>query len=165
MEKLNKVRFGYIYCFGVGVIAGILIGAATLNIILSYRIDTYHREIAQLQVDNRDKDIRLKKLEQSLNTQKYLLQDIEVILLFAPDGEDNTIDGVDEIERMEIESNIREKYVLLLGKEVEAIDADLVTEIVDKRIFKIGPREYMLHVVRLVLSETLKIWINVELID
>ena len=138
---------------------------ATLNILLSHRIDSYHRKIAQLQVDIRDKDVRLEKLEQSLNTQKYLLQDIEVILLLAPDGENNAIEGVDEIDRMEIESNIREKYALLLGKEVETLDADLVMEIVDKRIFKIGPREYRLHVVRLVLSETLKMWIDVEVID
>ncbi|NLJ34217.1 MAG: hypothetical protein GX349_06480 [Firmicutes bacterium] len=165
MGKLRRGSPGYLFCFAVGLMAGILLGAVALNILVSHRIDSYHKTIAQLRADIRDKDSRLEKLEQSLNTQKYLLQAVEVTLLFGQDGKNGAIVEVDEMERMEIESNIKEKYVSLLGKEVDTIDVDMVAEVVDRRIFKIGTREYVLHVVRLILSETLRIWVRVEVID
>ena len=46
----------------------------------------------------------------------------------------------DEIDKMEIEKTIKEKYNILLGKEVKTIDAHIVVEVVDKRILKMGDR-------------------------
>lgn len=163
MGQLKKTSFRYFFCFAVGVITGIIIGTAALSIIVSYRIDTYHKKITHLETDIQDKNARLEKLEQSINTQKYILKDIEIILLFNEGEQENEAEEVDEIEKIEIEKNIKEKYALLLGKEVKNIDADMIAEIIDKRIFKIEDREYKLHVSRLVLTDILKIWVSVTI--
>jgi len=159
MGQLKMSGTKFIFCFIVGIIAGILIGITTLSVIVSYRMDTYYTKIAYLENTIQDKDARLEKLEKSINTQSVILKDINVVLDF---GESET---GDEIDKIDIEKAIKEKYVLLLGKEVKTIDADIITEVVDKRILKIEDREYKLQVNKLILTETLKIFIQVERLD
>ena len=85
---------------------------------------------------------------------------MEISLIFDADnqGKNKIIDELDEIE---MKKHIKEKYLLLLGKKVEDIDADMVSEIIDKRIFKLKEKEYHLNVKKLIITETLKIWIEV----
>lgn len=155
MGKLKKTGLKFIFCFIVGMIAGILIGVSALSIIVSYRLDMQYKEISYLENTIKDKNARLEKLEKSINTQGVILKNIEIVLSF---------DG-DEIDGIDIEKTIKEKYTSLLGKEVKTIDADIIIEIVDKRILKIQDREYKLQVDKLILTETLKIFIQVEVID
>jgi DNA-binding response OmpR family regulator len=69
--------------------------------------------------------------------------------------------NTDEIDRMEIEKVIKEKYNTLLGKEVRSVDAHIVVEVADKRILKIQSGEYRLQVDKLILTEVMSIWIKV----
>jgi len=149
---MGQLKSQGLFCFASGMIMGGIIGICLFSILVSYRIDTYHKEIAYLETTIQDKDDRLLKLEKKINTQELILKDIEVFL---------TIEG-DEIDRIDIEKAINQKYSSLLGKEVENIDVDIITEVVDKRIMKIEDRTYQLHVVKVVLTETMKIWINVD---
>ncbi|PKM49412.1 MAG: hypothetical protein CVV02_16235 [Firmicutes bacterium HGW-Firmicutes-7] len=150
---MGKIKFKGLFCFVVGVLTGIIIGAAALCILVSYRIDMYHQEIAYLESTIEDKDARLEKLEKTINTQNVILKDIEIILIFEGD----------EIDKIEIEKTINEKYTSLLGKEVKNFDIDIISEVVDKRILHIEDRKYRLYVEKLVLTEVLQIWIKVEL--
>jgi len=159
MGKLKRTGVKFVFCFMVGIITGILIGAATLSIIVSYRMDTHYRQITYLQNTIQDKDARLEKLEKSINTQKVIIKDIEVILNF---GENK--DG-DEIDKIDIEKTIKEKYSTLLGKEVKNIDTDILIEVVDKRILKIDDKEYKMQVEKLIVTEILQIFIKVETIN
>jgi len=143
----------------VGIITGILIGISILSIVVSYRMDTHYKEITYLKNTIQDKDARLEKLEKSINTQKVILKDIEVILNF---GENK--DG-DEIDKIDIEKTIKEKYSTLLGKEVKNIDTDILIEVVDKRILKIDDKEYKMQVEKLIVTEILQIFIKVETIN
>lgn len=154
MEQLKYTKFKYKFCFLSGVITGILIGTSALTIKMSYRIDTYYENLAYLENTIEDKNARLEKLENTINTQNLILEDIEIIISFEGD----------EIDRIEIEKNINVKYSSLLGKEVESIDADIIAEVIDNRIFQIEDREYKLHVDKLILTEILKIWVEVEII-
>lgn len=155
MGKLNRNCSKFILCSITGLIAGILIGAVILSIIVSYRMDTHYKKITYLQNTIQDKDARLVKLEKSINTQNVVLKDIEIILIF---------DG-DEIDKIDIEKIIKEKYNTLLGKEVKEIDADILIQVVDKRILKMDDGEYKLLFDKLILTEILKIWIKIEPID
>jgi len=159
MGKLKKSGLKFLFCFIVGIISGILIGSVTLSIIVSYRMDTQYRRITYLENTIQDKDARLEKLEKSLNTQGVILKEVEVNLDF---GEKE--DG-DEIDKIDIEKTIREKYITLLGKEVKTLDPDIILEVVDQRILKMEDREYKLQVNKLIVTETLKIFIQVQILD
>lgn len=152
---MGKLKVGFIICFVTGLLAGVLIGIVALSIIVSYRMDNYYKQISYLENIIRDKDERLEKLEKSINTQSHIIKDIEVNLIFDKGGNN------DEIDEMEIEKVIKEKYNTLLGKEVKSVDAHIVVEVVDKRILKIQSGDYKLQVDKLILTEIMSIWIKV----
>lgn len=158
MGPLKNKKWGFVFCFITGIVVGILIGVSGFSIIVSYRMDKFYKEIAYLESTIKDKDIQLEKLEKTINTinsKELILKDIEIFLIF----------NGDEIDKIDIENTIKEKYSTLLGKEVEKIDADILVEVLDKRIFKIEDREYKLFVNKLILSDILKIWIRIESIE
>ena len=152
MEQVKKINLNIVSCFVVGVITGVLVGISVFSIIISYRMDMFYEKIAYLENTIENKNVQLEKLEKSINNRNFILKDIEVVLIF---------DG-DDIDKIEIEKSIKEKYRGLLGKEVKQIDADIITKVVDSRILKIEDREYKLHVNKLILSDTLKLLIKVE---
>lgn len=158
---MGKIRenFNYLLCFGTGMIVGVLIGAIGITTLVSYRMDTLYENIVNLEIAAKEKDAKLKKLEESINTMNLILEGIEVNIDFKGVDEENNI------ERIEIEKAIREKYANLIGREVKEIDPDLVTEVIDQRIFKLEGKEYKLRVRKLVLTEILRLWVDVELID
>lgn len=71
----------------------------------------------------------------------------------------------DELDKIALEKSIQGKYGQLLGKEVGAIDIDLVAEVVDERIMKLEEREYKLKLKKIMLAEVLKIWVEVDLVE
>lgn len=152
MAQLKVKAFKFSICFITGLLLGILLGAIALSTIVSYKLDEQYKRITYLENTIQDKDARLQKLENSINNKNVVLKDIKIALDF---------DG-DEIDKIDIEKAIKEKYTSLLGKEVKTLDEDLIIEVVDKRIFKIEDREYKLQVSRLVLTETLRISVIVE---
>lgn len=135
-----------------GMVTGMMLGIVVINTLISCRIDQYHEKIGNLQNIIEEKDTRLKKLEESINKKKYILKNIDVILM--RDG--------DEIEKITLEKYIKEKYSKLVGKEVKSIDTDMVVEIINNRIMIIKDSKYKLRVSRLVLTETLCIWVEVQ---
>lgn len=155
MNQLKKKGLKLKSCFFGGIIIGILIGTVVFNIFVSYRMDQFYQKIAYLEQIVQEKNSVLEKFEKNTNTWSLIIKGIEVVLVF---------DG-DEIDKIQIEKNIKDKYSTLLGKEVKNVDPDLIFEVVDKRIFKIDDKEYKLKVNKLILTEILKIWISVEPID
>lgn len=156
MEQLKSIAYQYKFCFYSGLIIGILIGVSVLSVMISYRIDLFYENIAVLENTIQDRNARLEKLQENLNTQKkdLILEDVELNLIFTGD----------DIDKIVIEKTIKEKYSSLIGKEVKSIDTDIVLEVIDKRIFKIEDREYKLFVDKIILAEIFKIWIRVETI-
>jgi len=152
MEQIKKKNLKVVSCFIAGIITGVLIGGTVLSSIVSYRMDMFYEQIAYLENTIENKNVQLEKLEKSINNRNFILKDIEITLIF----------NGDDIDKIEIEKSIKEKYSGLLGKEVKKIDADIIMKVVDTRILKIEDREYKLHVNKLILSETLKLQINVE---
>ncbi|NLX62102.1 MAG: hypothetical protein GXZ06_06260 [Tissierellia bacterium] len=142
-----------------GLLAGIVVGVLLITSLVSYRMDKLYENIAILEKEINEKDAKLKKLEESINTMYYVLQDIEIIVEFLEEEIE------DQIDKIEIEKAIKEKYTELLGKEVKSIDSDLVVEVVDGRIFKLEGKEYRLRVKKLLLSEILKLWVEVQLLE
>lgn len=151
MDEMNK-GLKPIFILITGMTTGMMIGILIMNTVISYRIDQYHEKIKYLENIILVKDTRLKNLEQSVNKKKFILKDIEIVLMH---------DG-DRIEKIVLEKHIKEKYSKLIGKEVKSIDTDILVEVIDKRIMIIGSSKYRLKLARMVLTETLNLWIHVE---
>jgi hypothetical protein len=104
-----------------------------------------------------DKDEKLSKLEKSINNANIVLKDIYIILEFTNLSKEQT----DQIDNIKIEKAIKEKYASSLGKEIKSLDADILVQVIDKRILKFNSTEYQLTVKKLVLSDVLKLWVEV----
>jgi hypothetical protein len=89
------------------------------------------------------------------------LKDVFVILEFN----DLSDEQADLIDNIEIEKAIKEKYASSLGKEVKNLDADILVQVIDKRILRFDEAEYQLTVKKLVLSDVLKLWVGVSLLE
>ncbi len=150
MGRIRKA--GYLVFFFTGVILGGIIGFVTLSAFISYRIDGYHQKIASLYSIINEKDMVLEKLEDSVNKRKLVVKDIEVWL----DSKE------DKLVNIELEKHIKQKLGIFVGKEVGKIEADMLWEVINQRIMKIGSSEYRLEANKLVISEIINIWIEIK---
>lgn len=156
MGPIKEKHFGYMVSLATGIIIGTLIGTFLYTILISYRLDENYKNIVRLESIIQEKDAKLENLEKFINAQDMVLQDIEINLMLPKEK-------IDEHDKIDIEKAIKEKYNTLLGKEVKSIDSDILVEVVDKRILKIEKKEYKLYIERLILTETLKLYIRVEM--
>lgn len=161
MGELKTKGKKRVFCFTIGMIAGIIIGTSIFSILVSYRLDKSYERIATLENEINEKDTRLEKLEESTNTMDIILEEVQVFIEYGEE-EDKGKDK-DEIDEIIIKEAIHEKYQSLIGKEIKTIDVDIVLEVIDRRIFKLSNKEYRLKVNKLVLTEELRIWVEVGL--
>ncbi|KNF07512.1 hypothetical protein CLPU_15c00060 [Gottschalkia purinilytica] len=159
MDRIKKTSFKLFFSITTGIIVGILLGVSISSALVSYRIDQYIRNIQYLESVIEDKEIRLKKLEESINSQKLILKDIKIVLIHKDEKNNKN----DEIDKISLEKSIKEKYIKLLGKEVTTINVDIIDAIIDKRIMKIGEKEYKLKVSKIFLTDILEIWVETKL--
>lgn len=138
-----------------GIICGILLTSSIAVVLISYRIDSYHQQIDILQNRLIERDIQLDKLSESLDKKKFILKELEVIIE----------SDIDENAAVLIQNTIKQKLKSLIGKEIKTIDIDLVSEIVDKRIMKTDINQYKLKLKRLVLCDSLTLWIEADVLE
>ena len=154
MVAVKKVKSAFIIFLVTGLILGFISGFLSMLILISYRMDKLHKKKEYLEAIISDKDTKLLRLEDLINNNKFVIKNIEIIL--------NSEELSDEVN---IEKNIKEKYSPLLGKEVKSVDPELAIEIVNNRIFRFNSGEYSLKVSKITVSEILKVWVDVEVID
>lgn len=156
MDKVRN-RTKYFSFFAAGLFIGGIIGVIVINLLVSYRIDNYIKEIEYLNTTIEDNNIKLEKLQDTIHKNKLIIKEIEVELKFQ-DEED------DEIARIALTKHIKEKFNDILGEEVDNINGDLLCEILDKRLMRLDGKEYQLRVARVVISQKIKFWIEVKTI-
>lgn len=159
MGGLRGRALKFTISFLTGFLIGGLVGVVFFSLLVTYKMDNYYKQISYLENTIENREERLEKLEQSINNQNIIVKDIEVNLTF----DKKQIN--DEIDKIEIEKTIKDKYNSLLGKEVKTIDGHMLVEVVDKRILKIQDRQYKLEVDKLILTEIVAIWVRVEDLD
>ncbi|MBS4534824.1 hypothetical protein GOQ29_04250 [Clostridium sp. D2Q-14] len=151
MKDINK----YFITITLGIIIGMIIGAIAITIFASYKIDEYYQKMNTYYSLLEEKDSKLKKIEESINSNKYILKDINI-----------KIENLnDEIDEMELNKHIKEKYIDLIGKEIKDIDINMISEIVDNRIMKFEETSYKLKVRKVLLSDILELYIEVKEVD
>lgn len=161
MGKVSSKGYKFFICFFTGLLWGVIIGAIGISTVVSYRIDSFYEKIAYLENTIVDKDEKLDKLEKSINQSNIILKDIVVYMDFSSFSKEQ----VDQIDSIYIEKTIKEKFRTLLGKEVNNLDAEMLMQVVDKRILKLDSAEYQLTVSKLVLSDVLKLWVKVSVME
>ena len=174
-EIAKKLR--YLLTIIAGTILGICIGAALMNALVSYRVDAYYKEIQYLNTVIENKDVRLEKLQASINKNRLVLSDVKIYLEYKvennangtkdSDGLDKQTDKelMDEFDKILLETTIRDKYKKLIGREVTDIDTSILGDIIHNRIMKTDNAEYKLYVSQIVLSDILEIWVMVEKLE
>jgi len=123
-----------------------------MTTIVSYRLENFHRMNAYLESVIAEKNAQLEQLEKSVNKGKYIVKSIDVVFLCDYEGVDILL----------FETELKKKYNALLGKEVKTLDAEMIAEVADKRIFRLDNGQYQLFVKKLILAENLKIWVEVH---
>jgi len=157
----NATCYKFSICFIAGLLWGTVIGSLSISVLVGYRMDAFHEKIAYLEHTIADKDEKLSKLEKSINNADVVLKDIYIILEFN----NLSVEQIDQIDNIEIEKAIKEKYASSLGKEIKSLDADILVQVIDKRILKLNSSEYQLTVKKLVLSDILKLWVEVSSLE
>jgi septal ring factor EnvC (AmiA/AmiB activator) len=152
MARVNRPGLKAFTSFLVGLVTGGMIGIMSLTVLISYRLDQFYEEIAELKSVIEEKDDRLNKLEESTNKQRFILKEIKIELTFEGD----------EMDEIELKKHIRNKYITLIGKQVKSIDIDLLEEVIDHRIMELGKNRYQLFIRKIILTDILVIWVNVE---
>ncbi len=161
MGKIKKRSYAFLICFITGMLWGVIIGALSISILVSFRLDSFYEKIALLENTIEDKEEKLSKLEKSINKADIVLKDVVVLLEFP----DFTQEQTNEIDNIQIEKAIKEKYRSSLGKEIKSLDAEILEQVIDKRILKLNNGEYQISVSKLMLTDILKLWVKVSLIE
>ena len=148
-NKLNFFTF-----FVTGFTIGLIIGASGLSILISTKLEKQYEKIAILENTISDTEIKLKKLEESINKKSYVLKDVQINVI----GENIE----DQLDKITVEKTIKQKYSDILGKNVNEIDINLVSEVIDNRVFLLEDGQYLLHVKKVFLCDILSIWVELE---
>ena len=154
----NTAGYKFIICFTTGLLWGTLAGSLGISLLVSHRMEGFYEKIAYLEHTIEDKDEKLDKLEKSINNANIVLKDVSVVLEFTNLSEEQ----LDLLDNIEIEKAIKEKYASSLGKEIRSLDADILLQVIDKRILRFKNADYQLTVNKLVLSDILKLWVRVS---
>ncbi|MCY6369105.1 hypothetical protein OXH55_00405 [Clostridium ganghwense] len=135
-----------------------MLGVIVINLLISYRIDNYMKEIQRLEKVIEEKEFRLERLEEKIDNKRLMVNDIQIQLKYE-DEEEN-----DDIVKIALEKHVKDKFKCLLGKEIEKTDGEVLLEIIDNRIMKIGSKEYQLKVKRIMISQVVKFWIEIKVL-
>lgn len=158
MAKLRLPLVKFLLTFISGFISGVLIGTSLMCSFVSYKIDSFYEKIATLENTIKEKDAKLQNLEKAINSKNSVLKSVEPVLIV----DENT---VDEMDKIDIEQIIKEKFLSLIGSEVQNLNADIIMMVIDNRIIKLNEKEFFLQVEKLVLTENLKLWVKIDVID
>lgn len=157
MDKIEyKAR--YFTFFTLGLFIGGVLGVIFINLLVSYRVDSYIKEIQYLNTVIEEDNARLEKLEEAIHKKRLLVKEIDVELKFKEKDQE------DEITKIALQKHIKEKFSGILGKEVDKIDGDILCEIIDKRIMKLDGKEYQLKLNRIMISQEIKFWVEAKVI-
>jgi len=158
MGKIKNILYPFVICFISGLLWGVIIGSISISTLVSIRMEYFYERIAFLESTITDKDEKLAKLEKSINNANIVLKDIVIVLEF----ENINQEKYDQLDSLEIEKSIKEKFRSLLGKEVKSLDAEILQQVIDKRILKFNDSQYQLTVNKLMLTDILKLWVKVS---
>lgn len=152
---MNFIRYSLI---AATFIVGMLVGAATLNLVCGIHLDNAELEMQKLHTKLADQSEQIAALEKTLEQrQKSAVTEIEIHVNFKDDKQN------DEYDKLEIEKAVKKLLKNIRGKEVSSLDPLLTTNIIDGRMIEVSKRKFLLSVKSLLISE--KLIMNIEITE
>ncbi|WP_058485076.1 hypothetical protein [Defluviitalea phaphyphila] len=148
---MKKLRLSSFYLF----LFGFIIGVIFYNTLYMYKMENLIKENEILSADLEENLIKLKKLE-TLTQKKETLSLNNILPIFLNEEEENII------PQDEIEQYIKILLNNQIGKELTAIDVDLIYNGLNNRILKFKDGEYQLEIKSIILTDTMYIKYNVK---
>lgn len=149
------IKKGYFYFLIFGMIIGGMGGILAINTLLSYRIDSYIQEITDLKISIEEKNEQVEKLNETLNSRKYIVKDVEIHLECKEKH-------IDELLKKDLQKKIKDSVKNVIGKEVRKIDVEMLWVVLEGRVIRIGDFSYTLKIKKLLVSETVMIWVEIK---
>ncbi|WP_312202675.1 hypothetical protein [Anaerospora hongkongensis] len=148
-------RKSYFIFLLTGFLGGLCAGAILVTAYTGHELDTAYQHIHALQTTLKEKDALLEKLEVSSKKKATVIKKIEVDLQLSGDQADKDA----------LMIHVKEQYYPLFGKEVTNLNPDLLTAVIDNRVIRLEDRDFRLSVRKMVISDTLKIWVTAVLLS
>jgi len=144
---------GRIKALASGLLLGILIGAAGLNIVMGSHLDRAELEILKLRAELEEKTEQLESAEKELEVKKQaaVVDEIDIHVNYS-----------DEYEKLEIEAALKKLLKDTKGQEVHSLDPLLVTNIVDGRTVATEGHKYILTVRGTLVSEKIIMYVDAK---
>jgi hypothetical protein len=137
-------------------IIGLLVGAATLNLVCGKHLDQTKLDIEKLQEKLADQNEQIITLEKTIEqSQVLVITGIEVHVRFKDE------DLNEDYNILEIEKAVKQLVKDIRGKEVSSLDPLLIKNIIEGRTIKISNEEFLLSVKSLLISEKLIIYVEI----
>lgn len=138
------------------LLIGFLLGLSAMNLFHARTIDRLYRIQNQLTNQLLDKEIKLERLNKSIENQKYtIVKDLELDILFEGNP----------IVKDQIEKTIYYYLGDLVGKELSVIDGEMVYKILHNRIIDADNKQIRLHVRYIIINEKISISVEAKLIQ
>ena len=143
---MSFIRWSFIASF----LIGIMVGAASLNLVIGSHLDRAQLEIERLSIQLVEKSEQITVLEATLAQHEELaITKIEVNVTFKDEKK------VDDLNILEIEKIIKDLLKTIRGREVSTLDPVLIVNIVDGRSIQTSNSEFTVKVKSLLVSEKL----------
>lgn len=134
---------------------GIIVGAASVNLIFSKRMDLLFLENAELHIKLEEQQNRLNKLEESLREhRKRVVKNIVII----PDTQNDLL----KIKIRETAGNLLKD---LIGTDLAKLDPMLVYNILNNRKITVNGIDIILDVELLVMDVQIEVFLNVKEVE
>jgi hypothetical protein len=136
-----------------------LVGGAVVNVLLGRQVDRITLLNNSLKDALASREDEVKQLQQSLATHRIeKITGVEVYVSIAG-GKD--IPELDQTKgRLTMEGMVREWLQPLLGQEIDRLDHQLVSQVVDGRQVNVDGRGYVLRVKLVVVAAKTKIYVS-----
>ncbi|AOY75493.1 hypothetical protein [Clostridium formicaceticum] len=147
-----KKRYNVLAIF----IIGFILGLAVMNLAQMHTLDRLYRIQNQLNNQLLDREIKLERLNESLNKEKAsIIKDLVIEVEF---------DG-NSLVKDEIEKTIHFYMADLVGRELWSIDGEMIYKILEDRILDIEGRNIKLRVKYIILSEKISIAVKAQIME
>ncbi len=138
-------------------LVGMIVGAASLNLILGSHLDTCEFEIERLTAELEEQSTQIATLQETIaQHEKWAVTEIQVEVSFKDPEQD------DELFALEIEKTVKELLKTTRGREVSTLEPALLHNIVQGRTIKASNTEFTINVQSLLISKTLIIHVEAE---
>ena len=135
---------------------GFLMGLTAMNLFHMHTLDRLYRIQNQLTNQLLDREIKLERLTESLESEKTtFIKDLSIDVEF--EGNPLVKDEIEKVVHFYLSD--------LVGKELWRVDGEMIYKILDRRVVDVENRQARFHVKYIIITEEISIGIRAEITE